>query len=151
MESIHRRPAQLSDIDTLLVMMERFYAIDGYPFTKEKTRTSLTEFLSDTNLGSIWLISDGAREMGYIVLAVIYSFEFGGKNAFVDEFYLEPEFRGKGIGRQIMDEVCDEAKALGIHALHLEVEHHNTRALELYRSFRFSDHHRILMTRLTHE
>lgn len=151
METIQRRPAHSSDIDALLLMMERFYAIDGYPFTKEKTRASLTEFLSDNALGNIWIIADGSQSVGYIVLAVIYSFEFGGKNAFVDEFYLEPEYRGKGIGRQVMDEVCAEAKTLGIHALHLEVEHHNSRALELYRSFRFSDHHRILMTRMIRE
>lgn len=151
MENIHRRPAQRSDIDLLLSMMERFYAIDGYPFAIERARASLTEFLSDTNLGRIWLISDGSREIGYIILAVVYSFEFRGKNAFVDEFYIEPEFRGKGIGRQVIDGVCADARTLGITALHLEVEHHNTRALELYRSFRFSDHHRILMTRMTEQ
>ncbi len=132
-------------------MMERFYAIDGYPFAKEKTRASLTEFLSDTDLGNIWLISDGSREIGYIVLAVIYSFEFGGKNAFVDEFYLEPEYRGKGIGAQVMEGICGDAKGLGIRALHLEVEHHNTAALNLYRRFRFNDHHRVLMTRMLNE
>ncbi len=148
METIQRRPAEHSDIDTLLVMMERFYAIDGYPFAKEKTRTSLTEFLSDNALGNIWIITDGTQPVGYIVLAVIYSFEFGGKNAFVDEFYLEPEYRGAGIGTQVMEEICGEAEQLGIHALHLEVEHHNTAALALYRRFRFSDHHRVLMTRM---
>ncbi len=148
METIQHRPALLSDIDTLLVLMERFYAIDGYPFAKEKTRSSLTEFLSDKDLGIIWIISDGDRPVGYIVLAVIYSFEFGGKNAFVDEFYLEAEYRVKGIGKKVMDDMCAEAEHLGIHALHLEVEQHNTLALSLYRKFHFEDHHRILMTRM---
>jgi ribosomal protein S18 acetylase RimI-like enzyme len=151
MKTFRRRSAQNSDIDTLLELMERFYAIDGYPFAKEKTRTSLAEFLSDKSLGSISIIENDAQTIGYMILAVIYSFEFGGKNAFVDEFYLEPEFRGKGIGRQVMDEVCAEAKNMGIHALHLEVEHHNTAALSLYRRFRFNDHHRVLMTRMLQE
>ncbi len=147
MEKIHRRPAQPNDIDTLLVMMERFYAIDGYPFNAERTRASLTEFIADKDLGTIWMISADSQTIGYAILAVVYSFEFGGKNAFIDEFYLEPEYRGKGIGRSVLEEIVDEAKRSGIHALHLETERHNERALRLYRSIRFTDHHRMLMTR----
>lgn len=147
MEKIRHIPAQRSDIETLLVMMERFYAIDGYPFNAERTRKSLEEFIADKDLGTVWMINDDLRTIGYCILAVVYSFEFGGKNAFIDEFYLEPEYRGKGIGRSVLEEIVEEAKRSGIHALHLETERHNDRALQLYRSIRFTDHQRVLMTR----
>ena len=87
--------------------------------------------------------------IGYIILAIIYSFEFGGRNAFVDEFFLNKENRGKGIGKIVMDAVSKEAERLNIQALHLEVEHHNVNAVELYRKYEFKDHHRLLMTRMT--
>lgn len=88
MDSIQLILADTNDISHLLIFMERFYAIDGYPFTKEQTRTSLLEFISEPKFGLIWLIKENTLPIGYIVLAIVYSFEFGGKNAFVDEFYL---------------------------------------------------------------
>ncbi len=125
----------LTDIDLLLVFMERFYAIDGYPFNKEQIRTSLTEFISEPNQGMIWVVKENNHPIGYIILAIIYSFEFGGQNAFVDEFYLEKEYRGKGIGKKVVEYITEEAKQLNIKALHLEVERHNKKALNLYRHF----------------
>jgi GNAT superfamily N-acetyltransferase len=140
-------PAALHDIGAILRWMEEFYAIDGYPFHAERTRAALTEFIADKDLGTVWIISSGSVPIGYAVLAVVYSFEFGGKNAFIDEFYLQPEYRGKGIGRTVLEMIVQKAKDSGIHALHLEAELHNERALQLYRSHHFADHHRILMTR----
>jgi ribosomal protein S18 acetylase RimI-like enzyme len=151
MNSLHIIPAGSNDIDSLLVFMECFYAIDNYSFNKEQTRTSLTEFISQPEHGMIWMINVNNITIGYIVLAVVYSFEFGGRNAFIDEFYLEKEYRGKGIGKTVMEYITKEAKHLNIKAIHLEVEQHNEKALNLYRAFQFKDHHRILMTRMINE
>ena len=144
--SIHL--ASANDIPSLLRFMERFYAIDGYPFDAARAQRALTQFFAEPSHGSIFLIDVNGETVGYIVLAVVYSFEFGGKNAFVDEFYLEPEHRGKGLGRAVMERIGKVAAERGITALHLEVEHHNARALALYHSFGFQDHHRVLMTKM---
>lgn len=148
MNSFSLRQASTTDIPALLRFMERFYAIDGYPFDAARTTNALTQFFAEPAHGSVFLIDVNGAAIGYVVLAVVYSFEFGGKNAFVDELYLEPEHRGKGLGHAVMERIVEEAKGRGITALHLEVEHHNERALALYRSFGFQDHHRVLMTRM---
>ena len=148
MDNVRIIQSSLNDIPKLLEFMEQFYAIDGYTFTAEQQRSSLKEFISDSDLGVIWVITLEDHPIGYIILAIVYSFEFGGKNAFVDEFYIEKEFRGKGIGKIVIDFVSGEAKKMNIKALHLEIENHNTAAKELYRKFAFKDHHRILMTRM---
>ncbi|KAB2921138.1 MAG: GNAT family N-acetyltransferase [Bacteroidetes bacterium] len=148
MPSAVLHPARPSDIDRILAMMERFYAIDGYPFRPERTRRALEEFIAEPRNGSLWLITADTQTAGYAVLATVYSFEFGGKNAFIDELYLEPEFRGRGIGLAAVEHLVRTAAESGITALHLETEHHNTAAIELYRRFGFEDHHRVLMTRM---
>lgn len=151
MNSLQIIPVITNDIDLLLVFMERFYALDGYPFVLEQTLTSLKEFISNPDRGTIWIVKENNIPIGYIVLAIVYSFEFSGRNAFVDEFYLEKDFRGKGIGKKVMGYVTEEAKRMNIKALHLEVERHNEKALHLYQAFQFKDHHRILMTRMINE
>jgi len=60
-----------------------------------------------------------------VVLAFGFSFEYKGRDAFIDELFLKEAYRKKGIGGQTMRFVEQQAKELGVHAIHLEVEKSN--------------------------
>ena len=64
----------------------------------------------------------------------------------IDELFLTEAVRGKGYGKTALALIRDEAKALGVKAIHLEAEKSNTRAISLYRNFGFVDPDRVLMT-----
>ncbi|MDA0267014.1 MAG: GNAT family N-acetyltransferase, partial [Cyanobacteria bacterium] len=66
-----------------------------------------------------------------------YSLEFGGRDAFIDEFYLRSDCRGRGLGTDTLALIKTEAMALGIRALHLEVAHSNLPAQRLYERAQF--------------
>ncbi|HLV89341.1 MAG TPA: GNAT family N-acetyltransferase [Candidatus Sulfotelmatobacter sp.] len=134
------RIAVESDSDLLLEFMQEYYAFDGHGFDREKARGALTVLLRDERFGRAWLILDRETPAGYIVLCFGYSLEWLGRDAFVDEFYLREEFRGRGWGRAAVAFVEEAAQAEGIRALHLEVVEQNTRALELYRRLDFRRH-----------
>ena len=76
-----------------------------------------------------------------------YSLEFHGRDAFIDELYVVPEYRGRGIGSNVMRIVEDACRELGVRAVHLEVERDNPAARALYLRFGFKEHDRLLMTR----
>jgi len=105
------------------------------------------EFVKDHTFGRAWLIVAGEEPVGYVVLTVSFSFEYRGRDAFVDELYVEQEFRGRGIGRRAMEFVEEVARELGVNAVHLEVSRDNDAALELYRRAGYVDHGRYLMTK----
>src|SRR5271156_633297 len=105
------RLAVESDADTLLVFMREYYAFDGHGFDADKARVALTALLRDASLGLAWLILDGDVAVGYVVLCFGYSLEWLGRDAFVDEFYLREEYRGRGWGRRTMEFVEEEARA----------------------------------------
>ena len=134
------RLAVEGDIDTLLDFMQVYYAFDGHGYDREKARVALTALLRDANLGLAWLILDGNTPVGYIVLCIGYSLEWLGRDAFVDEFYLKEEYRGRGWGRQAMAFLEEAARAAGIRTLHLEVVEGNDMALQLYRKLGFIEH-----------
>ncbi|HUC28522.1 MAG TPA: GNAT family N-acetyltransferase [Candidatus Acidoferrum sp.] len=134
------RLAVETDADLLLEFMQAYYVFDGHGFDREKARTALVALLRDARFGRAWLIQDGASAVGYIVLCFGYSLEWLGRDAFVDEFYLREEYRGRGWGRATMDFVEDQARTEGIRALHLEVVRQNASALELYRRLGFREH-----------
>jgi ribosomal protein S18 acetylase RimI-like enzyme len=133
------RLAAGSDDAALLKFMEAYYAFDGHGFDEQKARAALTTLLQDANLGRVWLILDGAAPVGYVVICFSYSLEWLGRDAFVDEFYLLPEYRGRGWGRKTMAFVEEAARSLNVRALHLEVVRENATALSVYRKLGFKD------------
>ena len=134
------RLATEPDTEALLEFMRAYYAFDGHGFDREKARAALTALLLDAKFGLAWLILDGASPVGYIVLCFGYSLEWLGRDAFVDEFYLREEYRGRGWGQKTMAFVEDAARAAGIRTLHLEVVRQNANALGLYRRLGFREH-----------
>lgn len=139
------KPLKTSDIDTILPMMQEFYAIDGYPIDPEVSRKLFEEFINDEKLGKAWLIYFDDEIVGYVILTFVFSFEYKGTIAFLDELYLNEKSRGKGIGKQVVDFIHQEAVALSLKIIYLEVEGHNEAAQKLYLAKDFVIHNRKLM------
>jgi len=57
----------------------------------------------------------------------------------IHDFYVEPQFRRRGIGRLLLQAVEDQARDLGCCKLTLEVEEHNQTALSLYHQMGFAE------------
>ena len=83
--------------------------------------------------------------VGYVILTFIFSFEYQGKIAFLDELYLTKQARGKGIGSQTVSFVKDKSTELGLKLIYLEIENHNQNAQKLYIANGFELHNRKLM------
>jgi len=141
------RLAEMADVQALLPLMQEYCAFDHLPFDEDSRRRTLTQFISNEQLGRLWIILCKGEAVGYLALTLGYSFEFGGCDAFIDEIYIREHQRGRGIGKmaiELAEEVC---RALDVRALHLEVERGNTNALALYRKVGFVDHERYLLTK----
>jgi ribosomal protein S18 acetylase RimI-like enzyme len=79
-----------------------------------------------------------------------YVLEHGGRTAIVDEVYVSPDWRGRGIGTRVLEVIGDEAAATGVRAIRLEVERHNHGAKALYDRHGFTDTKRLLMVKPLH-
>jgi ribosomal protein S18 acetylase RimI-like enzyme len=89
----------------------------------------------------------GEETQGYLLITLGYSIEYGGRDGFIDDLYLKPQARGRGLGRKFVNFALAEAEKLGISTLHLEVEAGNDAALDLYRRSGFEETGRRLMRR----
>jgi len=139
--------ATRTDLDSLLPLVQAYYEFDHLSFDECVARTALKNFIDDPTFGRIWLISVDSELVGYLILTLGYSIEYGGRDAFIDEVYIRAEYRGRGIGSQTISFAEEECRTLGVRALHLEVERENTNAQRLYRKVGFIDHDRYLMTK----
>ena len=142
---IHFKNPEKSDLEIIVKMMGEFYAIDKYPFDVEIAKNLILEFISNENFGKSWLILEDKETIGYVILTFVFSFEYQGKIAFLDELYIKEEFRGKGIGKTTVQFVQKQAKQLSLKLLYLEVENQNQNAQNLYLSQKFEFHNRKIM------
>jgi ribosomal protein S18 acetylase RimI-like enzyme len=140
-------PAGRGDLERLLPLVERFTATQGYPFDGASARAALAELLARPELGRAYRVVSGDETAGYAVLCFGWSIEWGGRDAFVDELYLEPAWRGRGLGRAALRALAEEARAAGVRALHLEVEAGNETGQALYRSEGFEGKDRAMLSR----
>ena len=139
------KPLEIADIEVITQMMQDFYAIDNYPMDVEVAKKLFQEFISNEHLGKSWLIYSENEIVGYIILTFIFSFEYGGKIAFVDELFIKETARGKGFGKEAIQFIQQEVPKLSLKLLYLEVEPHNENAQKLYLAHDFVIHNRKLM------
>jgi GNAT superfamily N-acetyltransferase len=118
------REATPADVEPIVGMMRGYYEEDGYPFVESQ-----------------------ARAVGYAAATLGFSFEYRGREAFVDELFIAEGHRGRGLGRQALELAETYCRDMGVNAIHLEVERHREPALELYRRRGFEDHGRYLLTK----
>ncbi len=147
------QPATPTDIELILEFSRRLNEEDptftgGFHFDETAVQAALTQLLAEPGLGRVWLISVGGAIVGYVVLTFGFSLESHGRDALIDEIYITADFRGQGVGRQVIRQVEVEARRLGAHKLYLEVERPNSRAQTFYRRVGFIDHDRYLMSKL---
>lgn len=140
------RPVGVVHLVLLEGMVRDYYREDGHVFDEVRQPAALHAIAAGNDWVRGWLVFDGSTPVGYAVVTISFSVESGGRDGFLDEVYLIPRVRNRGLGRQLLDLIDGEARALGLNRLYLEVEHHNP-AIRLYRRAGYRDHQRYLMSK----
>lgn len=131
----------------VLTMMQGLYSEDEAASPVDRSRFPLTIdfFLANPSQGRIILFEEGLSIRGYALLVPYWSNEFGGPLEVVDELFVTPEARNRGIATNFF-RFLGEHKPFDAVALALEVSPGNTGALRLYQSLGFARRHNSLLT-----
>lgn len=87
----------------------------------------------------LWMVEDeDSTIVGWVSIQSFY-----GRPAYHGtteiSIYLDPEYRGKGFGKKILQQAIDECRALGIKTLLGFIFAHNEPSLKLFRHAGFTD------------
>ena len=140
-------PAVRGDLTDLLLMLRAFYQEEQLEHDEGRTASAVEDLLGNPSLGGIWMLRKGDTNAGYLIAIIGFGVEFGGRYVLLDELFIRPEFRGHGQWRLGFAEVERWAAAAGIGALRLEVNHHNSKAKNLYLGYGFTDDQRSILTK----
>jgi GNAT superfamily N-acetyltransferase len=137
--------ASPADIPVLVGLMREFYAEASFPLPEAAAALTFGALIGDTRLGQVWLISWEGKPAGFVVLTVCFSMEYGGERGFVDDFFVAPAFRGRGLGAAALAAVRRECEARGVRALLVETSEDNAGAVSVYRRAGFDDTGHLLL------
>lgn len=138
------RRIKQSDKDIFLRLSREFYRSEAvlHDIPEEFHKNTFDELMrsDDYAQGYIFCSKDGTPA-GYALTAKTFSHEAGGYVIWIEEIYIRPQFRGKGLGKQFFTYV----ETLGAARLRLEAEQDNERAIALYRSLGYKPLHYVQM------
>lgn len=140
------RPVGPSDLALLTRMAIAFNEEDGHPLSPSRRR-ALKVLCTGTPHGYAYLVERDHDPIGYIVIGLGYSVEYGGIDAFLDEFYIKDGHRKLGFGTTALGQLAKQARRMKIKALHLEAMPQNDGATRLYRRIGFRLSNRRLMSK----
>lgn len=98
------------------------------------TQTDLTQVLGDSNC-HLYVILDGEHIVGCATLCVFHSPT--GVKASIEDVVVESSYRGRHLGKQLMEYVLEQAKNYAPIELHLTSKPKRLAANKLYQSLGF--------------
>lgn len=124
--------ASLADLDPLVDLLSRQFDEHDILQHSEQLAEATRHMLEDPRLGFFLLARHDAKPIGFAAVSFAWTLEHGGKSAWLDELYVLPAYRGKGVGGMLLDAVIRRAQDAGCRAIDLEVEAEHRRAEHLY-------------------
>jgi ribosomal protein S18 acetylase RimI-like enzyme len=110
------------------------------PVPAEHTRRTLLEIKKNPVRGKALVLEFEGAVVGYSFLMAFWSNELGGEICYIDELYVAPLARGRGLSTQLLNELTSRTGKFwraDCVALDLEVTPDNDRARKLYSSLGF--------------
>jgi GNAT superfamily N-acetyltransferase len=133
------RLAQLSDVTMLSTMMIDFYAEADFVLSRDAAQRTFEQLIRSPERGCVWLLECDATPAGFVVLTVAYAMEYGGLRGFVDDFFVRPVFRRRGVGAAALAIVKAHCLATGVRALFVQSGADNDPAQRVYKRAGFTD------------
>jgi ribosomal protein S18 acetylase RimI-like enzyme len=109
----------------------------GIEASPEPLARVLEDVTVDKARGFLMLARDGGRVVGVAYVATILSAEHCGPVAWLEELYVTPDCRHRGIGTALVTAVLERAQEAGIVAVDLEIDAGHRRVISLYQRLGF--------------
>jgi GNAT superfamily N-acetyltransferase len=146
------RAATLGDVPQLLSLVRRYWEFEKIVgFTALRVELLLKQLLADPRLGASWVAEEDGRLAGYLIAVLVLSLEHQGPMAEIDELFVLPQARSRGVGARLLAAAEAALAARGCVRLQLQLAAGNEPARAFYesRGYGARDGYRLLDKALT--
>jgi N-acetylglutamate synthase-like GNAT family acetyltransferase len=132
---VHIREAALEDIDGMIPLLKELFSIEAdFCFDEDLQRRGLKMMLESIENRCLLIASAGDRIIGMASIQSLISTAEGGRCGIVEDVVVTSKWRGKGIGRCLLEAIEAWAHTKGLKRIQLLADATNTPALEFYKN-----------------
>lgn len=118
------------DFPAFLSILYEGALFDGSP--KSAVKNSVEQMEKEKEYINFFVVEDAGNVVGIAVYSFAY-YTWVGKSLYLEDLYINSDYRGKGIGTQLMVKIFEVAQQENCNRLRWEVEEKNTEAQKFYR------------------
>ena len=122
------------DIPVILDFIKQIAIYENMLDKITATEESLKESIFDNNRAEALLIEFNNEVIGYIIYFFNYSSFVGREGLYIEDLYIKPEYRGKGIGKKSFEVLVNIAKENKCERLEWTCLDWNEPSLKFYKS-----------------
>src|SRR5437016_5948996 len=114
------RPADRRDISVLIELLAAQLSEHGLAAGQEQVRRGIEVAFE---AGAPLLVArEGLHTVGACLANRIASVEHGGAVLFIEELYVAPEARRRGVARALLSRLVADSRASGVRAIELQID-----------------------------
>lgn len=141
------RRANPQDTPAVLRLLRGYCEEVETPLSDDHLLSALEPLIADESLGDLFVAEQAGELIGYVVITWGWGIESGGREALVDEMYVDGPWRSQGVGTLLMTHAISRAKELDVKVVFLETELDNPESRALYERLGFENETSIWMSR----
>jgi GNAT superfamily N-acetyltransferase len=134
---LHLRPAERADVPLILDFIRQLAEYEREPQSAVATAEDLLRDGFDTPQPRFRVVIAewNAAPAGFAFYFFNYSTWLGKPGLYLEDLFVKPEFRGKGIGKSLMQHLAQIAVAENCYGMRWQVLDWNQPAIDFYASF----------------
>jgi len=134
------RPADRRDIPALIELLAAQLSEHGLAAGQEQVRRGIE--VAFEARAPLLVAIEGLRAVGACLANRIASVEHGGAVLFIEELYVAPDARRRGVARALLGRLLADGRASAVRAVELQVDEGHEPARALYRGLGFESNTR---------
>lgn len=128
------RKAVINDVPDLLGLVEQYWTFENIAgYNPVRVAALLERLISQAELGGGWIVHVSGVPAGYLLAVYVFSIEHFGLTAEIDELFVVPEYRARGIGANLLRTAEVTFVLAGCTNVSLQLSRGNEAAREFYR------------------
>ena len=131
-EGVEIRPAREDEIEEMLPLIRAYCEFYETEPDDEGLRKMFRTLINDPSQGAVFIARDGGRAVGFASLDWKWSSLKAARIGFLEDLFVDPETRGKGIADALIEACAARCRELGMPALQWETAPDNHRAQQVY-------------------
>ncbi|MDZ4735910.1 MAG: GNAT family N-acetyltransferase [Rhodospirillaceae bacterium] len=139
MASITIRKAIAGDAAEIARLANRFGALEGEADDIFSAAIVMRDGFGPKPAFDVLLAEQDSLAVGYALFDEFYNSEIPGRGIWLSDLFVDPDSRGKGLGKRLMAAVASEAVARGCVSLWWGVRNRNAKARAFYETLGVRD------------